>query len=154
MAHLGGVGAVVLHPRAGFVGADGGSPHGVNDGSVVVRFDYGQTRLLFTGDIEEASEPALLGWGGGLKSGVLKAAHHGSRTSSGPAFVEAVSPAVCVVPVGAFNRFGHPAPEVMARFRAAGARVYRTDECGAVVVRVKKEGGVSARAMVGESCAP
>ena len=85
---------------------------------------------------------------------MLKAAHHGSRTSSGPAFVEAVSPSVCVVSVGAFNRFGHPAPGVMARFREAGARVYRTDECGAVVVRVKREGGVSARAMVRESCAP
>ena len=92
LAGLGGVGAVVLHPRAGFVDADGSSPHGLNDGSVVVRFDYGETRVLFTGDVEEASEPALLGWGGGLRSGVLKAAHHGSRTSSGPAFVEAVRP--------------------------------------------------------------
>ena len=110
--------------------------------------------MLFTGDIEEASEPALLGWGEGLRSGILKVAHHGSRTSSGPAFVEAVSPSVCVVPVGAFNRFGHPAPEVTARFREAGARVYRTDECGAVVVRVPQEGGVSARAMVREDCAP
>ncbi len=145
---------MVLHPRAGFVDPGGGSPHGLNDGSVVVRFDYGGTGVLFTGDIEESSEPALLGWGEDLRSGVLKAAHHGSRTSSGPAFVEAVDPQVCVVPVGAFNRFGHPAPEVMARFREAGARVYRTDECGAVVVRVKKEGGVAARAMVRESCAP
>ena len=85
---------------------------------------------------------------------MLKAAHHGSRTSSGPAFVEAVSPAVCVVSVGARNRFGHPAPEVMARFREAGARVYRTDECGAVVVRVKEEGGVAAGAMVPGTCAP
>ena len=154
LAGLGGVGAVVLHPREGFVGAEGRSPHGLNDGSVVVRFDYGETRVLFTGDIEEASEPALLGWGEGLRSGILKVAHHGSRTSSGGAFVDAVSPSVCVVPVGAFNRFGHPAPEVMARFREAGARVYRTDECGAVVVRVPQEGGVSARAMVREDCAP
>ena len=154
LAGLGGVGAVVLHPRAGFVDAGGGSPHGLNDGSVVVRFDYGETRVLFTGDVEESSEPALLGWGGGLRSGVLKAAHHGSRTSSGPAFVEAVDPSVCVVSVGAYNRFGHPAPEVMSRFREAGARVYRTDECGAVVVRVGKEGGVSSRAMVGGDCAP
>ena len=154
LAGLGGVGAVVLHPRAGFVDAGGGSPRGLNDGSVVVRFNYGETRVLFTGDVEEASEPALLGWGAGLRSGVLKAAHHGSRTSSGPAFVEAVDPSVCVVSVGAYNRFGHPAPEVMARFREAGARVYRTDECGAVVVRVRKEGRVSPRAMVGEGCAP
>ncbi len=154
LAGLGGVGAVVLHPREGFVGPDGGSPHGLNDGSVVVRFDYGETRVLFTGDIEEASEPALLGWGDGLRSGVLKAAHHGSRTSSGPAFVEAVDPSVCVVPVGAFNKFRHPAPEVMERFREAGARVYRTDECGAVVVRIRREGRVSPRAMVGEDCAP
>ena len=154
LAGLGGVGAVVLHPRAAFVDAEGGSPHGLNDGSVVVRFDYGNTGVLFTGDIEEASEPALLGWGEGLRSAVLKAAHHGSRTSSGPAFVEAVGPSVCVVQVGAFNKFGHPAPEVMARFREAGARAYRTDECGAVVVRIPEEGGVSARAMVGEDCAP
>ena len=154
LAGLGGVGAVVLHPREGFVDAEGGSPHGLNDGSVVVRFDYGDTRVLFTGDIEAASEPAVLGWGDRLRSGVLKAAHHGSRTSSGPAFVEAVSPSVCVVSAGAFNRFGHPAPEVMARLFEAGARVYRTDECGAVVVRVPREGAPAARPTVPETCAP
>ena len=83
---------------------------------------YGEARALFTGDIEESSEPALLGWDGDLRSGA----------QGGP-------------PRGA--------DLVGAGLRRGGARVYRTDECGAVVVRVKREGRVLARAMVRGSCA-
>jgi len=95
---------------------------------------------LLTGDIEAAAEARLLGGRAPLASTILKVPHHGSRTSSGPAFVAAVRPEVAVLSVGADNRYGLPAPAVEARYRAAGACVLRTDRCGAVTVTL--DGGL------------
>jgi competence protein ComEC len=63
---------------------------------------------------------------------VLKTPHHGSDTSSSPAFLAAVDPQVAVISVGADNRFGHPAPAALARYTEAGIPVLRTDETGSV----------------------
>ena len=84
---------------------------------------------MFTGDIEAAGEQALLTRtpAAALAATVLKAPHHGSRTSSSSAFVAAVRPQVVVLSLGYRNRFGFPAPEVVERYMAAGARVFRTD---------------------------
>ncbi len=136
---LGGVGGMVLHPTGAFVDPQGASPHNLNNGSVVLRLSYGATSLLFTGDIEEETDGAMLGWGEHLRAGILKVAHHGSGTSSRPWFVEAVQPRIAVVSVGAFNKFGHPAMGVMDRFEESGVRVYRTDQYGAVVLRTDGE---------------
>ena len=65
---------------------------------------------------------------------MLKVAHHGSRTSSQPLFVAAVAAEVAVMSLGIENKFKHPAPEVVARYRDYGARVLRTDQRGAVRV--------------------
>jgi competence protein ComEC len=65
---------------------------------------------------------------------VLKVAHHGARSSTTPAFLDAVRPAVAVVSVGSRNAFGHPDPGVLARLARAGATVYRTDVDGAVTL--------------------
>ena len=66
---------------------------------------------------------------------VLKVGHHGSRTSTGAAFLAAVSPRLAVVSVGAGNFYGHPSPEVMRRLTEAGAQVLRTDQLGPIVLR-------------------
>ena len=65
---------------------------------------------------------------------VVKIPHHGSLTSSSPEFVRALSPTVAVVSAGRANHFGHPVPEVLDRYRAAGAEVFRTDRDGAVTI--------------------
>ena len=65
---------------------------------------------------------------------VVKMPHHGSLTSSTVPFVEALHPAVAVVSAGRANHFGHPVPEVLERYRAAGAEIFRTDQDGAVTV--------------------
>jgi competence protein ComEC len=135
LAGLGGVHAVVLHPLPGFVTPAGDSPHGLNNGSVVLRLRYGEVELLFTGDIEKEAGAALLSWGSRLQSDVLKVAHHGSRTSSSSAFLAAVRPQLALVSLGAYNRFGHPAPQVLARLDSVGARVVRTDRRGALVLK-------------------
>jgi competence protein ComEC len=92
----------------------------------------GGRSLLLTGYIEAAQEAALLDrLGAGLRSQVLLVPHHGSRTSSGEAFIAAVAPGTAVVQAGYRSRFGHPAPEVLARYRALGVELVRSDACGA-----------------------
>jgi competence protein ComEC len=65
---------------------------------------------------------------------VLKVGHHGSRTSTTPAFLEAVDPTVAMISCGVRNRFGHPAPRTLATLAASPARVYRTDQDGSITV--------------------
>ena len=105
-----------------------------NNLSMVLRIGMGAQEVLFTGDIEAAGERALLARtpAAMLAATVLKAPHHGSRTSSSNAFIAAVRPQVAVLSLGYRNRFGFPAPEVVERYVAAGARVFRTDRSGAV----------------------
>jgi len=139
---LGGVGALVLHPIPGFVRRDTASapPLGLNNGSVVLRLTYRGKTLLLTGDAERQAESCLLTWASRLKGDILKVAHHGSNTSSTRDFLSAVSPSIAVISAGERNRFGHPAPEVIARYESSGVRVCRTDRHGAIVVRVDQEG--------------
>jgi competence protein ComEC len=107
----------------------GGSREGLgaNDASLVLRVSYGDTAILFTGDVEAAGEAAAVARGG-LAADVVKVPHHGSRTSSSPEFAEAVHPALAVVSLSRDNRFRFPHPEAVARWREAGATVLRTDE--------------------------
>ncbi|HEX7624536.1 MAG TPA: ComEC/Rec2 family competence protein, partial [Anaeromyxobacteraceae bacterium] len=103
-----------------------------NDASLVLRVVHGRVRFLLCGDVEREGEAALLAFHpGALGAAVLKVPHHGSPTSSGPALVAATRPEFAVITLGRDNRFGFPAPEVVARWRAAGTLVLRTDE-GAV----------------------
>ncbi|MEP6998498.1 MAG: DNA internalization-related competence protein ComEC/Rec2 [Betaproteobacteria bacterium] len=104
-----------------------------NDLSCVIRVSSADGSMLLTGDIEARAEAALLARdAGALRSDLLIVPHHGSRTSSTSGFIAAVRPAVAVYTPGYRNRFGHPRPEVVARYAAAGVRTYRTDYDGAV----------------------
>jgi len=104
--------------------------------SMVLRITQSTQSVLFTGDIEATGERALLARtpASALASMVLKAPHHGSRTSSSAAFIAAVRPQVAVLSLGYRNHFGFPAAEVVDRYVAAGALVLRTDRSGAVSV--------------------
>ncbi len=104
-----------------------------NDNSIVVRLSYGERRFLFTGDIEELAEHALVDGGTDLRADWLKVPHHGSRTSSTDAFLDAVQPRLAAVSCGRRNRFGHPHPEVAARYDARGIPLFRTDTEGGLV---------------------
>jgi competence protein ComEC len=126
----------VLHPPAGWAAPS------LNEGSLVLRVRDGETAVLFTGDAERAAEAAMLERPEALAAAVLKVPHHGSLTSSAPAFVTAVGPHAAVASAGADNRFGHPAPAIEARYRAAGIPFYRTDRCGAVVVEMAADGPI------------
>ncbi len=111
-----------------------------NAASTIVRARYGAVSALLTGDAEAEEEGWLLDRDpGAVRATILKVGHHGSRTSTTPAFLEAVGPRVAVVSVGAGNGYGHPNPEVMARLTARGATVLRTDQLGTLVLRTDGE---------------
>ena len=116
------------------LGPGPGPPLAANDDSLVLRLDWRGLSLLLTGDLGPRGEALLLERAGPLRATTLKVAHHGSRSSSGAALLDAVRPRLAVISVGARNPFRHPSPEVLARLEAAGARVYRTDRDGAVIV--------------------
>ena len=126
---LGGAEVTVLHcwPEAAQVyGND------VNDMSVVIRIDYGETSFLITGDAEETAEYMMLDTGLKLKADVLRVAHHGSAYSTSGAFLRAVSPSCAVISCGTGNDYGHPHARVLNALKKAGANLYRTDLQGTV----------------------
>ncbi|MDQ5836902.1 MAG: MBL fold metallo-hydrolase, partial [Acidobacteriota bacterium] len=112
---------------------DADMPSGNND-SVVLRFSFGRRAFLLTGDAEADAERALVSAGDTLRCDALKVAHHGSRTSSTEGFISAARPALAVVSVGLDSPYGHPDPEVIKRWRDAGALVLTTGERGTVNV--------------------
>ena len=124
----------VLHPPAAWTSAS------LNEGSLVIRIRVDYATVLFTGDAERDAEAAMLGQPDRLRATVLKVPHHGSRTSSSWSFVTAVDPALAVMSLGADNRFGHPAPDVEARYAHRGVVVHRTDRCGAIVLEPGPDG--------------
>ncbi len=115
-----------------------------NNGSLAFRLIYGTTTVFFTGDIEEKSEDeillhycstsTILSSCESLKSDYLKVAHHGSDSSSGEDFINAVSPQFAVISVGK-NRFGHPSLRVIRKLERTGAEIWRTDEKNDIILR-------------------
>jgi competence protein ComEC len=144
-----GVDFEMLHPAAAEHPPAGTLPAKPNALSCVLRVrDAAGRSLLLTGDIEAAQEAALVDRQGArqgavpqaatdagvspiLKSDVLLVPHHGSRTSSTEAFIDAVAPRFALVQAAYRSRFGHPAPDVVARYEARAIPVVRTDHCGA-----------------------
>ena len=107
-----------------------------NEASTVVRASFGEVRLLLTGDAERREEAWLLEHARSLLTAdILKVGHHGSRTSTSPAFLAAVAPRLALVSVGQGNMYGHPGPEVMRRLLDSGVTVLRTDQLGTVILR-------------------
>ncbi|MCH8174877.1 MAG: DNA internalization-related competence protein ComEC/Rec2 [Proteobacteria bacterium] len=104
-----------------------------NDNSCVLQIAVGRHRILLPGDIERFSERQLaINYGDTLRSTILAAPHHGSKTSSSYAFIKMVDPEVVVFSAGYRNSFGHPHPEIVARYRRAGARVLNTSDTGMI----------------------
>ncbi len=109
-----------------------------NDNSLVFRLHYGDFTMIFCGDIESDAENALLISGQDLRADVLKAAHHGSNTSSSTAFLSAVSPKYAVISVGEDTSL-LPRNAVLKRMSDAGIEFFRTDKQGTVVLSVDGE---------------
>jgi competence protein ComEC len=111
-----------------------GGAHHDNDNSCVLLVAGRGGRLLFTGDISSAMEPAVAAQLGAGPAPVLLVPHHGSKTSSSEAFIKAVQPPLAVVSAGWHNRFGHPKPEVVKRYSDAGVPLFNTSIQGAITL--------------------
>ena len=133
-----GVSFTVLHPRPEDYERPAAKPNAL---SCVVRVaDARGNSLLLTGDIEAEQEQRLVrDHASALASHVLVVPHHGSKTSSTPAFLDAVAPRLAVVQAGYRNRFGHPAPPVLARYAERSIAVRRSDTCGAWVWQPRED---------------
>jgi competence protein ComEC len=118
-----------------------------NNRSLVAGLVLGGCAICFAGDVEHDAEMELLGRGALGPVSVLKVPHHGSRTSSDSAWVATLRPRVALISCGERNRFGHPDRATVGRYLRAGARVYRTDQEGAIRVTITRGGAwVSTRA--------
>jgi competence protein ComEC len=124
-----GVTFEVLHPQA----QDYDSGAKSNAMSCVLRITNGTQTALLVGDLEQAQEARLVASGVNLKSDLLLVPHHGSKTSSSAAFLDAVQPQLGVVQSGYRNRYGHPAAPVLVRYVERTIRVIDTPHCGAVI---------------------
>lgn len=107
--------------------------------SLVMKVCHQEFCFLFTGDIEEDVERDLLAQRASLKATVLKLAHHGSRTSSSLAFLQAVDPKFAIVSAGYKNRFKHPHPQVLQRFQKMEVSLLRTDLEGQIQITIKNK---------------
>lgn len=105
-----------------------------NDQSLVLRFTYGQRRLLFTGDIEVASENSLVARRQNFQADVLKVPHHGSHTSSTINFIQQVDPRIAIISAPLRSRFNHPHAEVVTRYNQLGICLYQTGALGAITI--------------------
>ena len=123
-----GVAFEVLHPQAGDYDAVTKS----NALSCVLRISNGVQTALLVGDIEQAQEARLVAGGAPLAATVLLVPHHGSKTSSSPAFLDAVGPQLAIVQAGYRNRFGHPAAPVLTRYQERQVVVLDSPHCGAL----------------------
>lgn len=108
----------------------------INNYSIVLRADYGETSVLFTGDAEDVSEAEMLnayGTTGALDVDLLKVGHHGSDSSTTEDFLRAVSPKWAVISLGSGNTYGHPKAVTLEKLNEYRVTYYRTDECGSIV---------------------
>ncbi len=112
----------------------GQSVESVNDLSMLALLTCEGRRVLFTGDLSEAGEPAFI-----PEADVLKVAHHGSSKATSRRFVEACAPEIAIISVGE-NNFGHPADETLEKLEAVGARTLLTRDCGMITLRPDGEG--------------
>ncbi len=134
---LSGVRFEVLYPPPDFrEKADAEPWRDLNNNSLCVKVRFGRASMLFTGDIMAEAEAELVRMAGGrLKSDILMSPHHGSASSSAPAFLDAVQPDAVVISAGWRNRFHFPAEQTLNAYRERHIRVFRTDRDGAVRIR-------------------
>lgn len=129
---------------------DGAEFDDLNDYSVCVRIDYNRVSWLFSGDLSDDGEKALLKSGQNIDVTAYKVGHHGSSSSSSEEFLEKITPRLCVISCGEGNSYGHPHEAAVDRLEEYTGSIYRTDLCGTVSVYsdgeklyVSKQGGGS-----------
>ncbi len=127
---LGAVDITIIFPSTNL---DNTLPKDPNDTSITLLVKYGETTILLTGDAGIAEEKLFGPLAGDID--ILKAGHHGSRTSSSAAFLDVVKPEFAIISCGVDNDYGHPHPEIVERFKVRGTKMFRTDLDHDVLIR-------------------
>lgn len=112
-----------------YTGIDKGD---LNNTSIVLRIDYGDTSFLFTGDATSITEKLILSKN--IDVDVLKVGHHGSKYSSTDSFLTRTSPEYAIISVGNPNTYGHPNSETLNKFADRNIQVHRTDQEGTILM--------------------
>ena len=114
-----------------------------NDNSIVLKVTYGEFSALLTGDMQETNEARLVSKNAtALDAEVLKAGHHGSRTSTSSSFLNAVTPKIAIISLRSGNSYGHPHQEALDRLSAAGTeQIFRTDVDGTITLTTNGSSG-------------
>ncbi len=118
-----------------------------NDGSIIAKLSYGQTSVMLTGDSTSVTEKIILenskqNLKNNLASTILKVGHHGSRTSTSNDFVKAVAPKYALISDGKDNNYGHPHPDTLSTLESFGAKIFRTDLLGTIIMKSDGENEV------------
>ena len=106
------------------------SEENLNLASIVIRMSYGEQSFLFMGDSEKENEEQRT-W---LQTDILKVGHHGSNTSTSEDFLKQVKPEIAIISVGKDNSYRHPNEEILSRLKEIGAKIFRTDESGTILI--------------------
>lgn len=123
-----------------------------NEESISLLFTYGDIKFVFTGDAGKQEELEMINRGINIEADILSLGHHGSNTSTDPAFIKAVNPEIAIYSAGENNSYGHPHSEVVTRIQDAGITLYGTDIHGTILVKTdgseynistKKDGTIS-----------
>ena len=123
----------VIHPGADFKG-------GLNDMSLVIRVQMGNTFALFQGDAEHRAEKSILNSGFPIKSHLLKTGHHGSRTSSSDDYIAQVQPEVAFILCGENNKYRLPNEETLSTLTKYGSTIYQSNTHGNILVLIDEQG--------------
>ncbi len=111
----------------------------INNNSLVIKISFANKTLLWPGDIEDEAEEKLLLSQANIKADILKAPHHGSKTSSTKEFIEAVMPKIVIFSTGINNRFGFPHKEVLERYSKKQVKIFDTAQDGEIIIEISKE---------------
>jgi competence protein ComEC len=111
-----------------------------NHNSLVLKLNFGSENILFTGDADNSAEEEMIAAGLPLKAKILKVGHHGSCTSSSPAFIDSVMPEVAIYSAGVDNTYGHPCPDTLKRFADRNIMIIGTDIYGTIEINITENG--------------
>lgn len=129
----------ILHPTKEFVEEHDYSGEECNNSSIVMKIQYGENGILFTGDAEKDAEHAYSKYGDFLESEIIKMGHHGSKTSSTQQLLNYVNPLAAVISVAERNKFRHPSPITIWKMKNYNIKPFLTSRNGAVQFRVSKD---------------
>ena len=128
----------ILHPSDEFVEEHDYSGEECNNSSIVMKIQYGENGILFTGDAEKDAENAYTGYGDFLESELIKTGHHGSKTSSSQKMLDFTSPLAAVISVAEKNKFKHPSPVTLEKFEYNQTKPFLTSTNGAVKFKISQ----------------